>query len=162
MYLVSYKSATRPTDLPEGATVERIPREFPLTLTTERYREFTITKQWDGGWGAHLAIARTAASADVFGRGELSSSLSPDSTRELAHALLEAIGDPLPGNEVADEVSDADATVVLDDDGDYWIRASNGKFYCSYSSETPRDPSRRGTSTLEEIRRDYPGLKVVR
>ncbi len=149
MYLVSYKSATRPTDLPDGATVERIPREFPLTLDSGIQRKFTVSKM---GSNAYLTVSETDSS-----RQRIYSNIPPEVTRELAHALLEAIGDGVP-----DEVPDtAPPAHVIDGDGDHWRLHSNGEYFCTGQYDREVKSYDTGEVTLESISRQYSGYRVV-
>lgn len=85
-YQVSYKSDTIPTDLPEGASVEKISL-LPLEVRTDLDR---IIEVEDGGHDeTYLTVRETGA----YSASAVCAALPDDIARQIAHALLESIGE---------------------------------------------------------------------
>jgi hypothetical protein len=147
MYRVTYDSPTPPTDLPEGAKVEQLPREFPVKINTHLEREFKIGKNRYTG-DLYLDVVESDSNSSIYSR------LNTDVARELAHAILEGIGDPVPGSAPTPKH-------VIDGDGDHWRLHDNGMYILTGLSDRSIAYYEEGQETLDEISRGYHGYTVV-
>lgn len=115
-YRVTYTTATEPTDLPEGATVEKISL-LPVEIGKDSITPFSLEKSERED---HVAF---------FWVNGQSKWLDREQTTQVRDALNELLGESAPVEEWdGHSEPPADVLETKDKDGDHWFRARNGKW----------------------------------
>lgn len=121
-YRITYTTDTRPADLPEGATVEKV-SELPVQYPRDDDEPFLFALEASLRFG-------TMAYVSIAGNGRY---LTRSQTRQVRDALNELLGEeihPLFAEPEWDGYSEPPADVVEteDKDGDHWYRADDGNW----------------------------------
>lgn len=123
-YIVTGKSVVKPTDLPEGLTVEESKEKIKEIIQTKLSRRITVTQEGEEG-AAHLKVEDTGQLSDV-----VQAFLSKDIVRKLRDTL----------NEILNEFQ---SRVITDGDGDKWFEAAEGLFHMASDVEDAKAQHRR-------------------
>lgn len=145
MYEVTYRTAIRPTDLPEGAKVEQVGPGFELLDSSETRRV-----QLEGSGDSFFLRLIDPTSRPEKG---ISALLKRDEVRAIAYGLLDAIGDhsPVP--------APPEPQLIKDGEGDYWMLQGTGYVMCNMYGDRVIDST---VTNLKTIERDYDGYTVIR
>lgn len=112
-YRVTYTTATEPTDLPEGATVEKISL-LPVEIGKDSITPFSLEKSERED---HVAF---------FWVNGQSKWLDREQTTQVRDALNELLGESAPVAWDGRSEPPAHVDKTRDRDGDYWYRTSDG------------------------------------
>lgn len=111
---ITYTSATRPTDLPEGATVKEV-SSLPLQFATETHGYIVdVSRSVIVNGGVYLDVC--------------SAHLTVDETRQVRDALNELIGDAVATGWDGRSEPPADVVEIEDKDGDRWYRVKTDRW----------------------------------
>jgi hypothetical protein len=142
VYKVTGSSSTKPTNLPEGLTVETTRAKTEKTIQTSMSRQITVKD--NGGQGeAHLRVKNTASSYSQ------SSEIAASLTREEATQIRDALNEILEGG----------LRKVIDSSGfaSVWFEVEKDKFHNYDDREAAQRSAARGNTgkTLTFIENNY-------
>jgi hypothetical protein len=111
VYIVTGTSPIKPTNLPDGLTIEETKVEIKEVIETKLSRRFTIKESGVFSGGVHIKLEQTGT---VYNPDCVQSALSREEATKLRDVLTEILKDGV--------------RKVLDSEGDYWYEVEHDLF----------------------------------